>query len=40
VKANIKVDIARPRDDEDSAVIALKKELRRLIADEREPETL
>ena len=40
VKANIKVDIARPRDDDDTEVIALKKELRRLIADEREPETL
>ena len=39
VKANLQVDLPRPRDEEDPAVIALKKELRALIADEMEPET-
>ncbi len=39
VKANIKVDIARPRNDEDAEVLQLKKTLRSLIAEEREPET-
>ena len=34
VKANIVVDIPRPRDEDDPAVIALKKQLRALIADE------
>jgi NitT/TauT family transport system ATP-binding protein len=38
VKANIVVDIPRPRNEEDARVIALKKELRGLIADERELE--
>jgi NitT/TauT family transport system ATP-binding protein len=38
VKANIVVDIPRPRSEDDSRVIALKKELRVLIADEREVE--
>ena len=38
VKANIVVDIPRPRSEDDPRVIALKKELRALIADEREVE--
>ena len=38
VKANIVVDIPRPRSEDDPSVIALKKELRALIADEREME--
>ncbi len=38
VKANIVVDLPRPRDEEDPQVVRLKKELRALIADEREPE--
>ena len=38
VKANIVVDIPRPRNEDDSRVIALKKELRAMIADEREVE--
>lgn len=38
VKANIVVDIPRPRSEDDARVIALKKELRALIADEREVE--
>ena len=38
VKANIVVDIPRPRSEDDPRVIALKKELRVLIADEREVE--
>ena len=40
VKANIVVDLPRPRDEEDPQVVRLKKELRALIADEREPERL
>jgi len=40
VKANIVVDLPRPRDEEDPQVVHLKKELRALIADEREPERL
>jgi NitT/TauT family transport system ATP-binding protein len=39
VKANLQIDLARPRDEEDPAVIALKKQLRALIADEMESET-
>ena len=39
VKANLTIDLPRPRDEEDLAVIALKKQLRALIADELEPET-
>lgn len=38
VKANIVVDIPRPRSEDDARVIALRKELRALIADEREVE--
>ena len=38
VKANIVVDIPRPRSEDDPRVIALKKELRALSADEREVE--
>jgi len=38
VKANIVVDIPRPRSEDDPRVLALKKELRALIADEREIE--
>ena len=38
VKANIVVDIPRPRAEDDARVIALKKQLRALIADEREVE--
>ncbi len=38
VKANIVVDIPRPRSEDDARVIALRKELRALIADERELE--
>ena len=38
VKANIVVDLPRPRDEEDPQVVRLKKELRSLIAGEREPE--
>lgn len=38
VKANIVVDISRPRSEDDPRVLALKKELRALIADEREIE--
>lgn len=38
VKANLQIDLPRPRDEEDLAVIALKKQLRALIANEREPE--
>ena len=38
VKANLQIDLARPRDEEDPAVVTLKKQLRALIADEREPE--
>jgi NitT/TauT family transport system ATP-binding protein len=38
VKANIVVDIPRPRNEDDPRVLALKKELRALIADEREVE--
>lgn len=38
VKANIVVDIPRPRNEDDPRVLALKKELRSLIADEREVE--
>ena len=34
VKANIVVDIPRPRAEDDARVIALKKQLRALIADE------
>ena len=40
VKANIMVELPRPRDEEDPQVVRLKKELRALIADEREPERL
>ena len=40
VKANIVVDLPRPRDEEDPQVVRVKKELRALIADEREPERL
>ena len=40
VKANIVVELPRPRDEEDPQVVRLKKELRALIADEREPERL
>jgi NitT/TauT family transport system ATP-binding protein len=39
VKANLQIDLPRPRHEEDPAVVALKKELRALIADEMEPET-
>ena len=39
VKANLQVDLPRPRDEEAPAVVALKKQLRALIADEMEPET-
>jgi NitT/TauT family transport system ATP-binding protein len=38
VKANLKIDIPRPRAEDDPQVIALKKQLRALIADEREVE--
>ncbi len=38
VKANITVDIPRPRNEDDPRVLALKKELRALIADEHEVE--
>lgn len=38
VKANIVVDLPRPRDEDNPEVVRLKKELRALIADEREPE--
>ncbi len=38
VKANIVVEIPRPRSEDDHAVISLKKQLRALIADEIEPE--
>ncbi len=38
VKANIVVDIPRPRSEDDASVISLKKKLRALIADEREME--
>ena len=38
VKANLQIDLPRPRDEEDPAVIALKKQLRALIADELTPE--
>jgi len=34
----LQIDLPRPRDEEDLAVIALKKQLRALIANEREPE--
>ena len=39
VKANLQIDLRRPRHEEDPAVVSLKKELRALIADEMEPET-
>ena len=38
VKANIVVDLPRPRDEDDSGVIALKRRIRELIRDEAETE--